>query len=369
MKWFDEKKLCWCVVGIVGITFVGGDSANAEFVFGEPTKVLNVNSAFSDGSPQISRDGLELYMSSRRDGGISKIWISKRASLIDAWSTPTQLDAPVNPAATQNFPSLSADGLELYFADGENGTPDPTGYGDSDIWVLERASKCDPWGAPQNLGSMINSVHGESTPCISADGLELYFASNVPDHPQNSEIRVSSRLSKDDPWGQPVTLNTNVNSNQYEYTPFISTDGLSLFFSRGYFTSHVHVCTRITTSDPWGRAFFFTAVNSGNTNDVWGGTGNAEYHACFSHEDSLVYFTRSSNVLATDYNIWQVEATPVVDFNNDEAVDILDVYELLEHWETTDNSLYDIAPFPLGDGIVDGKDLMVLAKHLGEIVE
>ena len=340
--------------------------AEADFVFGEPNIVPNVNSEFSDGSPQISRDGLELYMSSTRDGGISKIWVSRRDTIKDPWSIPTKLDAPVNSAVAQNFPSLSADGLELYFADTLSGAPDPSGYGDSDLWVLKRASKDDPWNIPENLGPTVNSENAENTPCISADGLELYFTSNVPNHPRNSEILVTSRLSKDDSWGEPVTLNSNVNSDMYESTPFISADGLLLFFSRGYSKSHIHVCRRATTADPWGPAEFFALVNSGNANDVWSiSPGSAEYHVCFSNEDSAIYFTRGTTVLATDYNIWQVEVTPIVDLNADGIVDAADMCIIVDNWHT-ENTLCDIAPAPMGDGFVDVQDLIVLAEHLFE---
>jgi hypothetical protein len=43
-------------------------------------------------------------------------------------------------------------------------------------------------------------------------------------------------------------------------------------------------------------------------------------------------------------------------------VDRLDVGLLLVNWGT-DDSFYDMGPTPLGDGIVDSKDLMVLAEH------
>jgi len=175
----------------------------------------------------------------------------------------------VNSAVAQSFPSLSADGLELYFNDGFRETPDPDGYGDTDIWVLTRDSKGDLWNVPKNLGPTINSENTENSPCISADGLELYFMSSVPNNPGNSEIVMTTRLSKDDPWGEPVTLNTNVNRDEYEYTPFISADGLLLFFSRGYSKSHVYVCRRTSTADPWGPAEFFAPVNSGNADDIW----------------------------------------------------------------------------------------------------
>jgi hypothetical protein len=36
---------------------------------------------------------------------------------------------------------------------------------------------------------------------------------------------------------------------------------------------------------------------------------------------------------------------------------------LVDYWGT-DEPLYDIAPTPMGDGVVDVQDLMVLLEHL-----
>jgi hypothetical protein len=59
--------------------------------------------------------------------------------------------------------------------------------------------------------------------------------------------------------------------------------------------------------------------------------------------------------------------TPFVDFNNDEIVDSLDMSIMIDYWGT-DEPLYDIAPPPLGDGIVDIKDLILLSEYLFEEV-
>ena len=53
----------------------------------------------------------------------------------------------------------------------------------------------------------------------------------------------------------------------------------------------------------------------------------------------------------------------IVDFNADGIVDSVDVCMMLDYW-LTDEPLYDIAPHPFGDGIVDVKDLVLLAEHL-----
>jgi hypothetical protein len=173
-------------------------------------------------------------------------------------------------------------------------------------------------------------------------------------------------LTKDDLWGEPVKLSTNVNGDQYETLPFISPDGLSLFFSRGYSKGHVHVCRRASIADPWESAEFFAPVNSAT--GIWSDSpGQSEFCVSFSEEDSTIYFARGTDVFSNDWNIWQVEVTPVVDFNSDGIVDAEDVTIMVNLWHT-DYSICDIAPAPLGDGFVDVQDLTVLAEHLFEEV-
>ncbi|MFC1792692.1 LamG-like jellyroll fold domain-containing protein [Planctomycetota bacterium] len=376
MKKTSCSSIKGLILGAIVCLLLQGHDVEADFTFGEPTKVPNVNSTSADGRPQISRDGLELYFTSHReriDGeSYLDIWVSKRSTTKDPWSTPIKLDAPANSAGPESSPSISSDGLELYFADGfpstyiwSGSTPNPNGYGHTDLWVSTRASKDDPWDAPKNLGPTINSENAEDAPCISADGLELYFMSDSPggsNNPRNSEIFVTTRPTKDDPWGKPVNLGSNVNSDQYEYSPFVSSDGLSLFFGRGFSKSHIHVCRRTATTDPWGPAEFFAPVNSGNgvfTNDP----GNSELYLSFSEEDSTLYFARGTTVLTHDWALWQVEVTPIVDFNLDGIVDVKDVVILTDRWGEN-YPLCDIGPMPWGDGIVDVQDMIVLSEHL-----
>jgi len=356
----NDCRMKSALIAVVAIIIVISTSARGDFVFGEPIMVPNVNSDSYDFFPQISRDGRELYFTSKRDGAFENIWISKRSSIHDLWSEPVKLDPPVNGAEEAISPSLSCDALELYFD-----------RHDDDLWVSTRVSINDPWGEPVKLGPPVNTVNRESHPCISADGLELYFMSDRPgggSNPSNTDIFVAIRPTKYDPWGEPVKLSSNVNSEQYESGPFISSDGLWLFFGRGYSKGHVHVCRRSTVEEPWGAAEFFTPVNSGT--GVWSNSpGKSEFCVSFSQGDSTIYFTRGTTVFSDDWDIYQVEITPTVDFNSDNAVDVLDVYELLERWGTTNNSFYDIAPFPLGDGVVDAKDLLVLAEHMIETAD
>ena len=353
--------------GIVCLLLTG-PVTRADFTYSEPTLVPNVNSANSDGSPYISRDGLELYFNSAAEGECSDMWVSKRSTTEDSWSVPTKLEGSIHSPGTEYAASYSADGLTLYFSEGYESAsgcaPRAEGYGHTDLWVSTRASKNHPWGIPKNLGPTVNSNNVEDSPCISTDGLSVYFVSDRGGL-GGSDVYVTNRQSKDDPWGEPVNLGSNVNSDAYEYAVFISPDSLSLFISRGWSQPKVFVCRRRTSTDPWGPAEFFAPVNSGT---YLGGNpnGTATAGLTFSEEDSTVYFGRGTSVHSTNWNIWQVEVTPILDLNEDGAVNKSDVNELRDHWGTR-NALYDIAPIPCGDSMVDAKDLLVLGRHLSVV--
>ncbi len=212
---------------------------------------------------------------------------------------PTSLGPIVNSSKSEGGPHISTDGLSLFFA-----SVRPGGLGDRDLWVTTRETKDDPWGTPVNLGSPINSSAYEGAPCTSADGLELYFVSGRPGGSGTWDIWVATRKTKDDPWGKPVNLGPPVNSVAHEWDPDISADGLSLYFSSrrstGLGGDGFWVATRKTQSDSWG-----TPVNLGPTVNS---TYDA-YEADISSDGSTLYFItdRPESVSwSYSYNIWQV---------------------------------------------------------------
>jgi hypothetical protein len=371
------KQLRVTVVGgtfavCLAINALIGNQALADFVFGEPMKVLNINTASNDGAVRVTQDGLELYFSSNREQGGNlcgtDIWVSTRRSVSDPWGTPVKLDAPINTDVVETYPCPSADGLELYFTDGWTGADGwtahyhscprrPHGLGGADLWVATRVSREDPWGEPVNLGESVNTHYDDDQPCLSEDGLSLYFASNRPGGAGNSDIYVATRATKKDPWSKPTLLSSKININwKWETHPFVSPDERSLFFSQGGSTVDIFVTHRAAKTDPWKIPESFYPVNT---------LPNVKYGLSYSQADSTIYFSRGNGIMnLASFDIWQLEVTPIVDFNGDSMVDILDALALLEHWQTTEISLYDIAPLPFGDGVVDAKDLQTLAKHM-----
>ena len=324
--------------------------AKADFTFSIPMNLgPTINTSPGDVCPSISSDGLTLYFA-REDGNI---WIAKRTIVNNDWDTASNLGQVVNSPYVDGGPCISADGLELYFVSDR-----PDGSGGPDIWVTNRATLDDNWGTPINLGTTINSASMDVGQSLSADGLQLYFSSNRPGGFGDYDLYVSTRSTKDDPWVPPVNLGSTLNSSSSDEFPNISADSLFLFFASnrpgGYGGRDLLVTKRATKDDPWDEP-----VNLGaNINcSEW------DFSPSLSADGQSLFFCSARPGGFGSFDIWQVSILPVVDFNADGFVDSVDICMMLDYWHT-DEPLYDIAPMPFGDGIVDVKDLVLLAEHL-----
>ena len=115
---------------------LAAEVAKADFAFGEPTNLgPTVNSSSMDFDTTISPDGLSLYFASERPGGSGgkDLWMTMRATVSDPWGQPVNLGPTVNSSAWDSCPSISADGLSMYFESNRSG-----GGGDRDMWVTSR---------------------------------------------------------------------------------------------------------------------------------------------------------------------------------------------------------------------------------------
>ena len=330
--------------------------AKADFTFGTPTNLgPTVNSSAWDNAPSISADGLSLFFHSDRPGGSGSydLWLTTRATKAEPWGTPVNLGPTLNSSADDLSPTISADGSTLYFHSNRAG-----GYGDQDMWVTTRATVSDPWGIPVNLGSTVNTGASEGGQSISADGLSLYFVSNRPGGSGGRDLWVTTRASTDDDWGAPVNLGPTVNSSADARSTYISADGLMLFFGSnrpgGYGNRDLWVTTRATANEPWGES-----VNLGTTVN----SSSHDYCPSISADGLMLFFASNRPGGVGSQDLWQVSISPVVDFNGDGIVDSADMCIMVDHWGEN-YPLCDIGPTPLGDGIVDVQDLVVLAEHL-----
>ena len=238
--------------------------------------------------PAISKNGLSLYISSTRPGGVNganlgnkptgflEIWVSQRASLKAPWGAPINLDAfntvpVINSIGSPTYaPNFSADGHLLFFS-----SPRPGGLGGADLYVSRRANKHDDfgWQTSVNLGAEINTSQDDEAPNYFEDEetgiITMYFASTrLEGRPvgssSGSEHIYVSTLSDDGSFG-PAVLVPELSSTSNETRTAIRRDGLEFFLTstrpNGLIgVNDIWVSTRESTLDPWS-----TPVNLGPT--------------------------------------------------------------------------------------------------------
>jgi hypothetical protein len=346
------------------VLFTVTEVTKADFTFGEPVNLgPTVNSISNDQAANISSDGLSLYFSDHPGApmppggyGQSDIWITTRQTKDEPWGAPVNLGPLVNSSSQDEHPSISADSLSLYF-----GSNRPGGSGSHDLWMTTRETKDSPWSKPVNLGSTVNSQYSEWGPTISTDGLSLYFSDYLSPRPGGHgqwDIYVTTRATSSDPWGTPVNLGPFVNSSGIDASPDISSNGLIMFFnserSSGSGGSDIWMTTRKTRNAEWE-----TAINLGPVVNASGFDAQPNISA----DGSTLYYSSERTGGSGNVDLWQVSIKPVVDLNSDLKVNLDDMHIMVDHWGQN-YPLCDIGPTPLGDGIVDIQDLIVLAKNM-----
>ena len=193
-----------------------------------------VNSLSEDIEVSISKDGRSLYVASNRPGGFGgfDIWVSQRASVDDPWGAPQNLGPDINTSFNEQAPAVTLDGHRLFLFSNR-----PGGVGGNDLYVSRRRDQRDAfgWRPPENLGSGVNSASNENLSIYFEDEengtATLYFNSNRPGGIGLSDIYAST-LQRDESFG-PAVLVTELSSPFADAGMAIRRDGLELFLSSG----------------------------------------------------------------------------------------------------------------------------------------
>ena len=356
---FDGLKKKLILSGLfMAVVLIEGSSVKADFVFGKPENLGSPpNSNYHDLTPTITSDGLEVYFWSNRSGGYGSwdLWNSTRASLDDQWLPATNPGSKINTSGIEALPCISPDGLELYFSRGAETV--------GELMVSRRNDRMSSWDTAQNLGPVVNSSVRDDSPAITSDGLELYFISNRVGGHGLSDIWVASRPTTKDDWDTPVNVSI-VNSSSYDQWVNISGDDLTLLFQStrpGSEYGGVYISRRKSKNNPWTTPVYLDLPINDSIYTLLSNVSTDGKK--FYLSDHINYAPRAGGHGNAD--MWQVSIVPVVDFNADGFIDVDDMCIMVNHWGT-DNKLCDIGPMPWGDGIVDVQDLIMLAEHLFE---
>jgi len=161
----------------------------------------------SQNGATMAHDGqtLILYMTEEKYGVNNDLYVCFLQK-DGTWTEPKPLGKKINLEKYDEMtPYLAADGVTLYFSSNR-----PGGLGDNDIWMTKRLDNTwQKWTDPVNLGAPINTPDWDAFFTLDAGGEYAYLTSSADSYGESDIVRVKL-LEKEKP--DPVVL---VSGNVY----------------------------------------------------------------------------------------------------------------------------------------------------------
>ena len=187
------------------------------------------NGKMHDGPATFSNSGTYMaytknVSSDKSKDKIVELRIFTRTLENDEWSDPVAFEHN-NVGYSVGQPHLLADGRTMYF------TSDmPGGFGGTDLY---RSTRVDggSWGAPENLGNVINTEGDEMFPFIDESRQTLFFASNG--HYGLGGLDIFSSPMTGSTWGKVTNAGAPLNTINDDYA--LVSDSKT---NKGYFSSN-----------------------------------------------------------------------------------------------------------------------------------
>jgi hypothetical protein len=233
-----------------------------------------INSSFIETAPTLSKDGLSLYFSSNRPCGDGdavldlNIWVARHASPEAPWDTPECLAINVD-GFEDSAAAFSRDGHWMFFVSDRPGSIGEPGFNGRDIWLTYREHVHDDqaWTEPFHGGLAINTEFAEAGPSYfeneDAGIPQIFFTSN---RNGTFDLWVADVLGPGD-FGVPSRIDELSTDDQVEARPSIRHDGLELFFFKGLGAFDIYSATRPDPGASWSEAVNLGPPVSGPSND------------------------------------------------------------------------------------------------------
>jgi len=188
-----------------------------------------VNTDENEGAQTLSADGkLLIFTGCGRSDGVGSCDLYLSRYFRGHWTVPVNLGEPVNSGAWESQPSLSADGMTLFFVSSRKG-----GKGKMDIWKAEKIA-VSPEGVPQygNVTNVseLNTPGNDLSPFVHADGKTLYFATDGRPGLGGTDLYLT-RMGNGT-YSEPVNLGYPINTKGNEEGLVVEISG-----ERAWFTS------------------------------------------------------------------------------------------------------------------------------------
>jgi len=181
--------------------------------FNPPQAVTELNSTSDESGLRLSPDLLTAYFSSSRNGE-PHLFVANRANTGATFGNITQIPIVNQNGSGDSDPSVTGDGLTLYFWSTRSGGPDPI----NNVMKATRTSTTTSFGAPAFDTSIDKNGFSTAGPFVKEDGSQLFHTA-FDNGSTGSDIYVA---------GSKVT---ELSSASYDEYPTLTPDGLTIFFS------------------------------------------------------------------------------------------------------------------------------------------
>ncbi len=205
------------------------DFYESNFINGKWSKAKplpgKVNTNLNEGAQCISQDGQWIIFTGcnyPEGQGSCDLYISYKTK--NGWSEAENLGPMINTDFWESSPSLSPDKRNLYFASAISG-----GFGGRDIWVSHR-SPTGKWSRPENLGAAVNTSGDESCPFMHADNETLYFNSNGRPGYGSTDLFFTKKVS-DTSWLEAENLGYPINTIDDEGSLIVAADAKTAYYA------------------------------------------------------------------------------------------------------------------------------------------
>jgi outer membrane protein OmpA-like peptidoglycan-associated protein len=205
------------------------DFYESNFINGKWSNAIplggKVNTNLNEGAQNISQDGQLLIFTGcnyPEGEGSCDLYFSMKTN--NGWSEPQNLGQLVNTDFWESSPSLSPDKRDLYFASSMAG-----GFGGRDIWVTHRLPT-GKWSRPENLGEAVNTSGDESCPFMHADNETLYFNSNGQPGYGMTDLFFSKKVN-DSSWVVAENLGYPINTIDDQGSLIVAADGKTAYYA------------------------------------------------------------------------------------------------------------------------------------------
>ncbi len=221
----SEKISLHSIVSATVEEFVFSKKINGTFESGQAL-AYPFNMEDNEGGASITIDNSVLYYTKciRDNKGYNNCDIYYVNREDGSWSDVQQFPKCISKIDSwESQPTVSSDGKQIIFSSDRDG-----GYGKMDLYEIYKEN--GNWTKPKNLGSNINSNEFEKSPYLHTDGKTLFFAST--NHPTLGGFDIFySRKDSLGNWQKPVNIGYPINTVADEISLFVSTDGNTAYFA------------------------------------------------------------------------------------------------------------------------------------------